>query len=167
MLARMRRLACFVCVVLVGCGAPPLAVDASEPRDAGVDAAQTPDTGVDVGPPPAPRAAMAPLAQWVDPFIGTGGVGYNDIGSTSPAAQWPFGMARPGPDTANETGGAAGYLHCSGYRAIDQYITAFSETRMHGVGINDYGVVALMPTITENLLLLRVLTKEHIILAMY
>jgi predicted alpha-1,2-mannosidase len=140
----MRRFAVLACLVTIGCGSPP-ATDAAI-ADAGTDAPRVPDTGVDAGPPPATMTASTPLVQWVDPFIGTGGIGYNDIGSTHPGPQWPFGMVRPGPDTANEMGEAAGYLHCSGYRALDEYITAFSHTRMHGVGINDYGVVALMPT---------------------
>jgi predicted alpha-1,2-mannosidase len=147
MLVPMRRAVLAACIALLGCGSPPPAPDAGPPVDAGRDAPSTPDTGFDAGPPPAAMTAATPLAQWVDPFIGTGGIGYNDIGSTHPGPQWPFGMIRPGPDTANELGEASGYLHCSGYRALDEYITAFSQTRMHGVGINDYGAVALMPTI--------------------
>ncbi len=147
MLVCMRRLAFFACAALLGCSPSALAPDAGPGDDAAADAARAPDTGLDAGPPPAPTSAEAPLTQWVDPFIGTGGVGYNDIGSTHPGPQWPFGMVRPGPDTANEAGEAAGYLHCSGYRAADEYVTGFSHTRMHGVGINDYGAVALMPTL--------------------
>src|SRR6188508_968557 len=33
-------------------------------------------------------------------WIGTGGTGYG-YGATSPAAQVPYGLARPGPDTAS------------------------------------------------------------------
>src|SRR5690349_18043918 len=124
----MHRLAWLACAALLGCGSPPVtpAVDAGIVEDAGRDAARIPDTGVDAGPPPAPMTAATPLVQWVDPFIGTGGVGFNDIGSTHPGPQWPFGMVRPGPDTANADGEASGYLHCSGYRADDAFITAFS-----------------------------------------
>lgn len=150
MLARMRRLAILVCAALLGCGSPPPVTPVSDggvPEDTGRDAARAPDTGTDAGPPPAPIVASTPLVQWVDPLVGTGGVGYNDIGSTHPGPQWPFGMVRPGPDTANAMGEGSGYLHSSGYRALDEYITGFSHTRMHGVGVNDYGAVALMPTI--------------------
>ncbi|WP_236519459.1 GH92 family glycosyl hydrolase [Sandaracinus amylolyticus] len=114
--------------------------------------ASSPDAGpadsgpVDAGPPPPSRPAATPLLQWVDPFIGTGGVGFNDIGSTYPGPAMPFGMIHPGPDTMNETG-ALVFTHCSGYAYGDRYIRAFSHTRMNGVGITDYGAVALMPTV--------------------
>ena len=114
-------------------------VDDSGPSDAGAPP-------IDAGPPPPSRVAATPLTQWVDPFIGTGGVGFNDIGSTYPGPAMPFGMIHPGPDTMNETG-APLYLHCVGYAYGDQYIRAFSHTRMNGVGIADYGAVALMPTV--------------------
>ena len=42
----------------------------------------------------------APLTQWVDPFIGTGGVGWG-VGTTYPGPQIPFGMVRAGPDTSH------------------------------------------------------------------
>ena len=38
-------------------------------------------------------------SQYVDPFIGTGGVGFG-IGSINPGAQAPFGALRLGPDTS-------------------------------------------------------------------
>ncbi|MDQ3035501.1 MAG: GH92 family glycosyl hydrolase [Myxococcota bacterium] len=121
---------------LVGCG-----------EAATIDPDAGPDAGLaDAGPPPASRPATAPLIQWVDPFIGTGGVGYNDIGSTYPGPAMPFGMIHPGPDTMNETG-APLHTHCVGYAHGDEYIRAFSHTRMNGVGIADYGAVALMPTV--------------------
>lgn len=100
----------------------------------------------DAGPPPEPHAAAAPLIQWVDPFIGTGGIGFNDIGSTYPGPGMPFGMIHPGPDTMGETG-APSHTHCAGYAYGDPYIRAFSHTRMNGTGIADYGIVALMPTV--------------------
>ncbi len=87
----------------------------------------------------------APLVQWVDPFIGTGGTGWG-VGTTYPGPQVPFGMARPGPDTSY-LGGAASFLHCSGYSYNDDTIDGFSHFRLHGAGIADYGGMALMPTI--------------------
>lgn len=86
-----------------------------------------------------------PLVQWVDPMIGTGGEGWG-VGTTYPGAQAPFGMARPGPDTSY-LGGAASFLHCSGYSYDDDTIEGFSHFRLHGAGIADYGGTALMPTI--------------------
>ncbi len=121
---------------LVACSEVTSAPDAG-PADAGVDAE------TDAYVPPS-RPAPAPLVDWVDPFLGTGGSGYNDIGSAHPGPQRPFGLVRPGPDTADEFG-APTYTHCSGFAYADPYVTGLSHTRMHGVGIADYGAVALMP----------------------
>lgn len=120
----------FAALLFVGCG--DSAMDSS--RDAGVDA-----------PDPEPQRAEAPYAAYVNPFIGTGGLGYG-TGSAFPGPQTPFGLARPGPDTSVE-GRAPDFAHCSGYNYADTHIDAFSHTRMHGTGIVDYGVVSLMPTV--------------------
>ncbi|MEM9864405.1 MAG: GH92 family glycosyl hydrolase [Myxococcota bacterium] len=114
--------------------------DASLSGDLQRDAAQEQD----VEPPPPSIEASAPFSDWVDPFLGTGGVGFNDIGSAFPGPQTPFGMVRPGPDTMTDAGAAA-FLHCSGYANGDRYIRAFSHTRMHGTGIADYGHIGVMP----------------------
>ncbi len=105
--------------------------------DGGADAA--------VVTPPSTNAT-APFIQYVDPFIGTGGLGFG-VGSAFPGPQRPFGVARPGPDTSTNGTPAPEFLHCSGYSYLDTHIDAFSHTRMHGTGIADYGVVSLMPTI--------------------
>lgn len=89
-------------------------------------------------------AATAPFGRYVDPFIGTGGVGFG-TGSTFPGPQTPFGMARPGPDTMS-VGGAPTFSHCVGYAYEDNYVYGFSQTRLHGIGIVDSGAVALFPT---------------------
>jgi predicted alpha-1,2-mannosidase len=158
MTSRRARLA--LLALLLGCSSPsPGSTDAgvdTGPSDAGTDAflapdAWMPDTGVDAGPAPMPHAAAAPVSQWVDPMIGTDGLGYNDLGNTYPGPAWPFGMVHPGPDTGNELGMGAGFQHTAGYRARDAYITGFSHTRMSGTGVNDYGVIALMPTIGATL----------------
>jgi predicted alpha-1,2-mannosidase len=93
----------------------------------------------------APIPATAPLLRYVDPFIGTGGVGFG-VGSAFPGPQRPFGMVRPGPDTTG-TGEAIPFAHCSGYAHDDAFIYGFSQTRMHGTGIVDYGTIGLFPTI--------------------
>ncbi|HEY1954355.1 MAG TPA: GH92 family glycosyl hydrolase [Polyangiaceae bacterium] len=89
--------------------------------------------------------APLPLTQWVDPFIGTGGVGWG-VGTTYPGAQAPLGMVRVGPDTS-QNHAAASFLHCSGYTYTDDTIDGFSHFHLHGAGIADYGGTALMPTI--------------------
>lgn len=145
----MRRASLGLLGLLAACATtPPVDVP-----DGGSDAALVRDDAwaldarIDAGPAPDPRVAAAPLVQWVDPMIGTGGVGYNDVGASFPGPQWPFGMVRPGPETCSSEGIAPGYLHTAGYHAGDTFISGFSHTRMQGTGINDYGVVALMPTI--------------------
>ena len=85
--------------------------------------------------------AAAPLVQHVDPFIGSGGFGYG-VGSVFPGPQVPFGFARPGPDTTLPGGLALNYSHCAGYHYDDTEVQGFSQTRMHGTGIVDYGVHA-------------------------
>jgi putative alpha-1,2-mannosidase len=140
----MRWLACLICVA---CGSPVAndgGVDAGSDAPDASDAFVAIDAGTDAGPLAPSRPAPEPLIQWVDPFIGTGGLGFNDIGSTFPGPQRPFGMIRPGPDTSDAAGGAPGFLHCSGYHYGDPTIAAFSHTRMHGTGIWDYGTLGVM-----------------------
>lgn len=131
----------------------PLALAACT-SDPVLDDAGAPDVGpsgdapvIDAAPPPEPRPAVAPLSAYVDPFTGTGGITFNDIGSVHPGPQMPFGMIRPGPDTTNAMGAAPGFTHCSGYHADDEFVSGFSHVRMHGIGINDQTVVAFMPSI--------------------
>jgi len=138
--SRTRTHALLALFALVGC-------DPATHLDAGPDASRDAghDAPIDAGPPPPSRAAPRPLIQWVDPFIGTGGIGFNDIGSAFPGPQRPFGMARPGPDGGTATGGGAPFLHCSGYHVNDTHVRAFSMWRLHGIGINDGGAGAMMP----------------------
>lgn len=128
----MRSWTLGVVLALMACSGPGA-------PDGGTRDGGTPDAEV---PPSVP--APEPYVALVDPFLGTGGLGFNDIGSTFPGPQRPFGMVRPGPDTSGE-GGSIGFLHCSGFRYDDRYVTGFSHARMHGTGIPDYASVALMP----------------------
>lgn len=142
--------------ILAACGddaAPPATSDAST-ADAAVDTGATNDADAidafpDVSSPPLPPAPARPIeppfVRYVDPFIGTGGLGYG-VGSTFPGPQRPFGMVRPGPDTT-EPDGALLFEHCSGYDYDDSLVMGFSLTRMHGTGIADYGVPGFMPTL--------------------
>lgn len=113
-------------------------------------------------PRPVILALAAPLVLWgcsgessdpernllveVDPFIGSGGLGFA-VGSIAPGPTLPFGLAKPGPDTARN-GVAAGFSHCAGYYWEDDQIRAFSQIRLSGTGVPDYGVLGLMP-VTE------------------
>jgi predicted alpha-1,2-mannosidase len=74
-------------------------------------------------------------ANYVDPFIGTGGHGH-----TFPGATVPFGMVQFSPDTRmNDWDG------CSGYHTSDHTILGFSTTHLSGTGCSDYGDFRFMP----------------------
>lgn len=90
----------------------------------------------------APIEPYDPLV-WVDPFVGTGGVGF-EVGSVNPGPRAPFGMVHLGPDTRTASG-AAEYLHCAGYHHDDDRIAAFSHAHAHGMGVADYGVFGVLP----------------------
>lgn len=141
---RVRLLSALAWIVACSSSAPP----APPPDIVGVDGDDVEcdplDSVQDDSSSPA-TDTPTPLVQWVDPMVGTGGEGWA-VGTTYPGAQVPFGMARPGPDTSY-LGGAASFLHCSGYSYGDDTIDGFSMFRLHGAGIADYGGTALMPTI--------------------
>ena len=78
-------------------------------------------------------------ANYVDPFIGTGGHGH-----TFPGATVPFGMVQFSPDTRmNDWDG------CSGYHTSDNTILGFSTTHLSGTGCSDYGDFRFMPVVGE------------------
>lgn len=102
----------------------------------------------DVVPLPIVRAT-APFVRYVDPRLGSGGVGFN-VGSIYPGPQVPFGLARPSPDTSSMSG-AAGFAHCAGYSYDDPLIDGFSQLHLQGAGIVDYGNIAVMPAVGMDL----------------
>lgn len=144
----MKLLRALPLLALAACSTP-----ADPPRDAAPaldaqdvsDVTDVPDAAADVADVPAPQRITAPFTRYVDPFIGTGGLGFG-VGSTFPGPQVPFGLARPGPDTSTATG-AASWAHCAGYAHMDDRITAFSQVRLHGTGIPDLGAVGIMPVL--------------------
>lgn len=79
----------------------------------------------------------------VDLSIGTGGLG-GQIAALNPGAAVPFGMTQTGPDTRG-VAGAPSFLHFGGYYWYDDHIDAFSHTHANGMGVNDFGGVAVMP----------------------
>ena len=79
---------------------------------------------------------MKEYADYVNPFIGTGGHGH-----TFPGAVVPHGMS---PDTRID-----GWDACSGYYYADTTINGFSHTHLSGTGCADFGDVLLMPTVGE------------------
>lgn len=85
-------------------------------------------------------SAHANVAQFVDPFIGTGGHGH-----TFPGATAPFGMVQLSPDTRID----GSWDGCSGYHHDDSIIYGFSHTHLSGTGCSDYGDIMLMPGIVN------------------
>jgi hypothetical protein len=69
----------------------------------------------ETGAPPEkpPSFVEGPLIRYVDPFIGSGGLGFG-VGSAYPGPAMPFGMIHPGPDTATD-GADPNINHFSGY----------------------------------------------------
>lgn len=80
-------------------------------------------------------SAQKNFAQYVDPFIGTGGHGH-----TYPGATLPHGMVQLSPDTRLD-----GWDGCGGYHYSDNFIYGFTHTHLSGTGVSDYGDVLLMP----------------------
>ena len=78
-------------------------------------------------------------AQYVNPFIGTGGHGH-----TFPGATRPFGMVQLSPDTRLE-----GWDGCSGYHNTDSIVYGFSHTHLSGTGVGDYCDILLKPCIGD------------------
>ena len=70
---------------------------------------------------------------YVDAFIGTGGVSNNN-----PHAVYPFGMVQLGPNTGETLPG--------GYNYSDKTIIGFVHTQISGAGCGDYSDLIFMPT---------------------
>ena len=79
---------------------------------------------------------MVNPANYVNPFVGTGGHGH-----TFPGAVWPFGMVQLSPDTRIDDS----WDGCGGYHYNDSFIYGFSHTHLSGTGCSDYGDIMLMP----------------------
>jgi predicted alpha-1,2-mannosidase len=84
------------------------------------------------GARPAIQAQAPDVAQYVDPFIGTGGPG-----NTFPGAVMPWGMAAISPDTGTDP---------AGYKSGAANIQGFSQIHLSGVGCGDFGNILLQPT---------------------
>ena len=95
-------------------------------------------------------AAVLPLqaqhTQYVNPFIGTAGMGH-----TFPGACVPFGGVQLSPDTEMIPHNIQGkyqprtYEYCAGYQYTDSTIVGFSHTHFSGTGHSDLGDILLMP----------------------
>jgi predicted alpha-1,2-mannosidase len=83
----------------------------------------------------------ADYTQYVNTFIGTQGTGH-----TYPGPCMPFGMVQPGPDNVDN-----GWDYTSGYQYKDSVILGFSQTRVNGTGINEFGDILLQPFTTDKI----------------
>jgi predicted alpha-1,2-mannosidase len=94
-----------------------------------------------------PTTAADPAA-WVNPIIGTNGMGH-----TFPGACTPFGAVQLSPDTDTIPHNVGGkyqpnaYEYCAGYQHRDSTIVGFSHTHLSGTGHSDLGDILLMPTV--------------------
>jgi len=92
-----------------------------------------------------PAPAQRP-ADYVNPLIGTDGMGH-----TFPGACAPFGIVQLSPDTdtiPHNVGGIyqpRAYEYCAGYRYGDPTIVGFSHTHFSGTGHSDLGDILVMP----------------------
>ena len=97
-----------------------------------------------------PEESTGNLAGFVDPFIGTRGMGH-----TFPGACVPFGIVQLSPDTDTIPHNIDGvyqkdaYRYCSGYQYNDKTIVGFSHTHFSGTGHSDLGDILLMPATGE------------------
>ena len=85
--------------------------------------------------------AQTKHAQFVNPFIGTGGAGH-----TFPGAVVPFGMMQLSPDTRID----GSWEGCGGYHYSDSIIYGFTHTHLSGTGVSDYGDILIMPTLQKS-----------------
>src|SRR5512138_3173043 len=98
-------------------------------------------------PSPA-HAAVLPLTQYVNPFIGTDDsnspdpVGGGAGGSTVPGSVQPFGMVQFSPDTPTASP--------SGYRFSDSHIQEVALTHFNGAGCPNNEDIGILP-ITGNI----------------
>ena len=78
-------------------------------------------------------AVMAQVWQYVDPRIGSEGVG-----RTFPGPAMPFGMCKPGPDCTVKPN--------AGWAPMPEVVTGFSQTHVSGTGGGQkYGNILIMP----------------------
>ncbi len=88
----------------------------------------------------------AQVSRYVNPMIGTTGMGH-----CFPGACAPFGAVQLSPDTdtiPHNVGGqyqARVYDYCAGYQYEDNTIVGFSHTHLSGTGHSDLGDILIMP----------------------
>lgn len=96
-----------------------------------------------------PEASVGEYTDYVDPFIGTGGIPWT-CGMLSPAATVPFGAVRLGPDTSFIGGAYIFKTNTSGYYYEQAHIKGFSHSRLSGTGAEDYCNFRVTPAVGNN-----------------
>ena len=97
-----------------------------------------------------PPEPIADYIQYVNPIIGTNGMGH-----TFPGACAPFGIVQLSPDTDTVPHNIDGvyqpqvYEYCAGYQHKDSTIVGFSHTHFSGTGHSDLGDILMMPITGE------------------
>ncbi len=80
-------------------------------------------------------------ADYIDPMIGTDGLGH-----TTPSATTPFGMVQVGPSMETSTWD---WKRCSGYHYSDSLIQGFAHNHISGAGLSALGDILIMPMTGE------------------
>lgn len=80
-------------------------------------------------------ASSQELIDYINPMIGTDGIGH-----TFPGATTPFGMVQLSP--SNDY---TGWNRCAGYHYTDSVIKGFAHTHISGAGLAGLGDILLMP----------------------
>ncbi len=96
-----------------------------------------------------PETVTGQYTQYVDPFIGTGGIPWTSA-MLSPAATVPFSTVRLGPDTSFVGGAYIFKTNTSGYYYEHGHIKGFSHSRLSGTGAEDYGMFRVIPAVGDN-----------------
>ena len=100
--------------------------------------------------PSVDETPQADYIQYVNPIIGTNGMGH-----TFPGACSPFGIVQLSPDTDTIPHDIDGkyqprvYEYCAGYQYKDSTIVGFSHTHFNGTGHSDLGDILVMPVTGE------------------
>lgn len=106
-------------------------------------------SGVKIKSVEIPETVTGQYTQYVDPFIGTGGIPWT-CAMLSPAATVPFGMVRLGPDTCFVGGAYITKMNTSGYFYEHGHIKGFSHSRLSGTGAEDYSMFRVTPAVGDN-----------------
>ncbi len=95
-----------------------------------------------------PDAKPGVYGQWVNPFVGTGGIPWV-CANLSPGATAPFGAVRLCADTTGIGGSNLIGSGKSGYYYGHNYTVGFSHTRLSGTGIMDMGHFRVTPAVGD------------------